>query len=130
MVRNRELKTVMKSITTLQASQNVGGLVPAGMKRWFTFIKAQSLTLASGPRVHFASVPTAYPTVASIVATTNLKFILPVAGSQASGAGQLGTPQVPHRPNVDAPLFSIGEGKYCGITSTGPANVMVQYFDE
>lgn len=131
MVRNRELVTTAMVVKDATASYTVGGLVPAGMKRWVTFIQADPVNLIpTAMGFYFASVPTAYPTVASCVATANRKLLLHLRGSSASATFK-GSKQIPPKANPDTPLFGIAGGSYLGVSATkATGNLLVQYYDE
>lgn len=121
-VRNTDLKTVRKLITTAGAS--LAGPVPAGMKRWVTFVRIvnqhtgiQKLWVCS--------------TVASLTATT------PAAASAAAKMSfylqALERENVPERGPTDHkfPLFCIAEDKYfTALPALGNASVFAQYYDE
>lgn len=132
MVRNIELKTTTMLVPDATASLTVGGQVPSGMKRWVTFLQVRAATsTGSAVGLHIASVPVSNPTVASIVATTNRKHVIHVRASKVGGGELGGTVNMPHTPNVNCPLFSIGEGKWCGVVaSVLTAMIFAQYFDE
>lgn len=133
MVRNIDLKTTSVLLADAAISTTIGDQVPAGMKRWFTFFQVRPADpAASGCGVNLASVPTAYPTEASVVATTNRKMIIRVRSTTfATSAKFNGMVNMPHDPNINTPLFSIEGGNYCGIiASKCTAQVFAQYFDE
>lgn len=132
MVRNIELKTTTMLVPDATASLTIGGQVPSGMKRWVTFLHVRAAT-ATGSAVglHLASVGVSNPAVASITATTNRKHVIHVRASKVGGGTLGGTVRMPHRATVDNPLFSIDEGKWCGVAaSVLTAIVFAQYFDE
>lgn len=131
MVRNRELVTTAMVVKDATASYTVGGIVPAGMKRWVTFILADPVNaIPSAMGFYFASVPTAYPTVASCAAAANRKLMLHLRGVKVS-AVQKGNKQIPPKANPDTPLFSIAGGSYLGVAATlASGNLLVQYYDE
>ena len=130
-IRNRELKTVEVNIST--TSGIVGDQVPAGMKRWITFLALDTKVIAGGASqlgVYLASVAASNPTKASIIATSNRKTLSFLRATQTSGMRK--TPlTIPKKPNADNPLFNIASGKWLGVyaTSTGGL-ITMQYFDE
>lgn len=130
-VRNRELVTTAMVVKDAAASYTVGGIVPAGMKRWVTFIQVDPINpIPSAMGFYFASIPTAYPTVASVVATANRKLLMHLRGIKVSAVYK-GTKQIPPKANPDTPLFSIAGGSYLGVAATlSTGNLFVQYFDE
>jgi len=125
---------ISKVVTSLTAGINLGGQVPAGKKRWITFIAAKSGAAggkaASRFTLHFASVSVSNPSLASIVATGNRKFLFHYRGTQTTGAAR-GLVQVPKIPNPECPLFSIAEGKWLGVAASITTAVMtIGYFEE
>ena len=134
MVRNKELKTVSKVLSSAASGINIGGQVPTGMKRWVTFIALDSILKANTEslRVWLASVNTSNPQDASMIATTNMKMVLDIRASKAVNQTPDGVPlQIPAQPNTDKPLFSIGGGKWLGAyASVTSGNLFVQYYDE
>jgi len=148
-VRNTEIKTISKIVTSETAGITIGGQVPSGMKRFVTFLTLDTPlpTGCSSVRLYLASVATDNPTKASIVATSNRKMLLDLRASGIAIATALsktsgttrkndltprGPPlQIPLKPDVNAPLFTIAGGKYLGAyASYTTANVFVQYYDE
>jgi len=147
--RNIELNTVSKIVTSDTAGIVIGGQVPAGMKRWVTFLSLDTplVTGASSVRLYLASVATNNPTKASLIATSNRKMLLDLRASglrvatglsKTSGHSRkndvtpYGPPlMVPETPDTSRPLFSIAGGYYLGVyASYTTANVFVQYYDE
>ena len=132
-LRNIELKTVTKLVKS-NVPAHIGGQVPAGMKRWVTFVSVDNgKTLATGAShlgVYFASVSTANAVIGSLTTTTHRKHLLHLRSTQTTGFRKPPI-TVPKVPNVDTPLFSIAESKYLGVFATRTtAQVTVQYFDE
>jgi hypothetical protein len=131
-VRNRDLKTVSKVVTSTASAINLGGQVPAGMKRWVTFLELDTslATGASQVGIYLASVGVSNPTRASLIATGNRKGLFFLRATQTSGARD--TPlRVPKIPNPETPLFSIASGKWLGVMATATtALVKVGFFDE
>jgi len=132
--RNIELNTVSKIVTSDTAGIVIGGQVPAGMKRWVTFLMFDTAAVnrVSDVGLYFASVSTANPTRASIVATSNRKLFVGLEGTQLSQSNKPRPVMVPSDgPNPDVPVFSIAGGNYLGVyASKTTANVFVQYYDE
>ncbi len=133
-VRNKNLKTVYKVVTSTVSQVNLGGQVPTGMKRWVTFLSVDTImnSRMSSAGVHFASVGVSNPTKASIVATGNRKLTILLEGTQASRSDKLRPVMLPPAgPNPDEPLFSIASGKWLGVNSSlTTAGVFMQYYDE
>ncbi|MBU0846626.1 hypothetical protein KKH23_05500 [Patescibacteria group bacterium] len=122
-VRNTDIKTVRKLVTT--AGTSIGApAVPAGMKRWVTFIRAtnefgafQNLYVCSCTSAVYAT------TMAKASATAKVNLIL----------GALGHQNLPEAGPTDYsyPLFSIAEDKYINAYPTkGNASLFIQYYDE
>jgi len=137
MIRNIELKTESRLIASNVATASIGGVVPAAMKRWVTFIALDgaALTGARPVRLYLASLPISNPTVASIIATSNRKMVIDLRASGMTGRVNLtpdGPPlMIPDKPDADKPLFSIAGGNWlCATTSRTTALVHIQYFDE
>lgn len=135
--RNMELKTVSKVVTSETSALNIGGQVPAGMKRWVTFIGLDTMLItgASSVKLYLASVSVSIPTKASLIATGNRKMVLNL---RATGLNSVrnqtpdGPPlMIPDKPDTNKPLFSIAASKWLGVwASYTSANVTLQYFDE
>lgn len=122
-VKNYDIKTVSKIIGTNITSLGLGA-VPAGMKRWVTFLRADNvyggenkLFLVSTTAETYASTPTRASAAAKDRITMQAKEHF------------AGPPQGPADPNY--PLFSIAEDKYLtALTNRGDTNLMIQYYDE
>jgi len=139
-IRNIELKTISKVLSS-NLSQNIGGQVPAAMKRWVTFVAIDTKSGAvavSNLGVYLASVGVSNPSKASIVATGNRKLLLMLRATKATKAtakairGMIKAPlQVPKVPNTNTPLFSIAGGKWLGaVTTMTTGTLTMQYYDE
>ncbi len=136
-VRNLDIQSKTKVVTSKASQIVIGGQVPAGKKRWVCFIAVDSVHAAGAKavNVHFASVGVSNPTKASIVATGNRKMFIPFRATGVKrGTCQVhgGPPfQIPWKPDPNAPLFSIAGGKWLGVAcSNTTATVHVVYFDE
>lgn len=133
-IRNRELSTKSKIISSDTSALNLGGRVPVGMKRWVTFLMLDTATKsrASDIKLYFASVGVSNPTRASIVATGNRKFMVALEGTKLSRSNKTRPLMVPvSGPDPENPVFSIASGKWLGVyASLTTANVTMQYFDE
>ena len=135
MVRNMELKTKHQVCGSDASTLTIGGQVPAGMKRWVTFLmlETNTVSLASDGSVYFASVGVSVPVHTSLVATANRKLMQRwVASSVTDSSHKLPIMIPKDGPDPDQPLFSIGSGKWLGVYFTAGAtgNVFIQYFDE
>lgn len=133
-IRNREIKTKSKIISSDTAGLNIGSQVPSGMKRWFTFLMFDTATAsrASDIKLYFASVSVSNPTRASIVATGNRKLVFALEGTMLSRSNKQRPVMLPlSGPDPENPIFSIASGKWLGVyASLTTANVTTQYFDE
>lgn len=130
--RTKDIKTVNKVLTSDTSKINLGGQVPAGMKRWVTFLSADTVlhTGCSGFTLFLASVGISNATRASVIATGNRKYLLRGRATQHSGQRKYPV-RIPSAPNPDTPLFSIASGKWLTATATlTTVQVIVQYFDE
>jgi len=130
-IRNTELSTVEVEIST--TSGIVGGQVPAGMKRWVTFIAIDTKEITGGASqlgVYLASVSVSNPTKASIIATGNRRALMFLRASGTGGYRKL--PLVtPKKPKVNNPLFSIAAENWLGVYATNASALLtMQYFDE
>jgi len=131
-VRNRDIKTESKVVSSNVSAITLGGETPAGMKRWVTFIELDTPAAggASQVGVYLASVEGATPTKASLIATGNRKELLFLRATQTSGARNPPL-RVPKVPNIETPLFSIAGGAHLGVFATmTTALVTVGYYDE
>ncbi len=133
-IRNREIKTKSKIVSSDTAALNIAGQVPSGMKRWITFLMfdTAATSRASDIKLYFASVSVSNPTRASIVATANRKLIMALEGTKLSRSNKKRPVMVPESgPDPESPIFSIASGKWLGVyASLTTANVTAQYFDE
>jgi len=148
-IRNIELDTNSKVVTSETSAITIGGQVPASMKRWISFLTLDSMLItgASSVRLYLASVAVSNPTKASLIATGNRKMLLDLRASGLAVATALSktsgttrkndlTPDgpplmVPDKPDVNKPLFSIAGGNWLGAwASYTTANVFIQSFDE
>ena len=138
-VRSRDIKSVSKDASSKASAINIGGQVPAGMKRWVTFVMIDGYALAGAKPVkaYFASVGVSNPTKASLIATGNRKYMIDIRATgvkrgTANVAGGGGPPfMCPRKIDPDNPLFSIAASKWLGVyASQTTASLFVQYFDE
>jgi len=136
-VRSRDLKTVCKNVGVTAASVNLGGQVPAGMKRYVTFLCVSPTQSAVGKSccnavLYLGSVVTAYPTAASCKLVTHRKRTVLFQGLKMSCTNTERPLMIPNDgPDPDSPLFSIAASKYIGASaSVHTVNVFMQYFDE
>ena len=132
MIRNTELKTVEVEVPKTTAT-NIGGQVPAGMKRWITFLSLDSLIIDGGASnfgVYFASVGVSNASAGNIMATGNRKALAFLRAVKTTGMRKAPL-TIPKNPSIDNPLFSIAAENWLGayITKT-TALVTMQYFEE
>ena len=129
--RNRELKTVEVEIST--TSGIVGDQVPAGMKRWVTFLALDTRIIAGGASqlgVYLASVSVSDPTKASIIATGNRRSLTFLRATGVIGYRKVPM-TIPKKPSVDNPLFSIAAENWLGVYATNASGLItMQYYDE
>ena len=129
-IRSRDVKTKARLLSTGGSQINFGGQVPAGMKRWVTFITLDENAANKAAGVYFASVGVSAPTRASVVATTHRKMLVWIRTTQTTGARKLPI-NIPHSPNINGPLFSIAASKWLSACASGTSVMcLVQYFDE
>ena len=136
-IRNTETQLLSKSVKEETAELTLGGQVPAGMKRWVTFLSLDTMlvTGASSVRLYMASVAVSNPTKASLIATGNRKMLLDLRCTGLVTAQDLtpdGAPlMAPDTPDTENPLFSIAAENWLGVyASYTTANVGMQHFDE
>ena len=131
-IRNMELKTVSKVASSQASTLNIGGIVPAGMKRWVTFVSIDTpYGGASQMGVYLASVGVSVPTKASLVATANRKMLILLRATTGTAPLRKTPLQIPKAANTETPLFSIAGGKWLGVFATKTTALLtVQYFDE
>jgi len=122
-ITQHDIKTVNKLIGSGPVDLGIGA-VPAGMKRYVTFINlqnvyggAQKVWLASTSATTFASTPTLASTAALFTIhlhSANSDFQLPKSS-----------------PDYDHPLFSISEDSYLDILGQyGSTQLFLQFYDK
>jgi hypothetical protein len=141
MVQNHDMKTWVKkalaSNATATGSTNIGsGIIPTGMKRFVTYIRANRITVSAvqtACHIHIAEVSTSKPTSASAVAATNLKYLIGFQ-SGANTASSMAPVNVIEigEPGSTKPILSIAGGTFAGVSASGgsPVDVVAQYYDE
>jgi hypothetical protein len=116
-VRDVELKTAVQTVTGTPTDLGIGA-VPAGMRRWITFIKTSNLA-ASANALFLCSGTTATD------ASTANRVDKVVLGSQYDLVAY------PDTPDVTKPLFSIGASRYLTVlASASSMETTIQYYDE
>ncbi len=132
--RNLAFQSVNKVLSSTASGKTLGGQVPAGKRRFITFLMVDGLTAerTSGLGVYIASVGVSNPTAASIMATGNRKLLITASATQISRNDVLRPVVFPIAgPTANAPLFSIAGGKWLAAYSTATTvNLTVGYFDE
>ncbi len=135
--RNVDVKWASKVFSSKTSKLNIGGQVPAGMKRYVTFLcvaPARATKIVSCPSgiLYLGSVVTQYPTAASVKAIANRKRAIRFTGAKASTTNcdrPFCDPKEGPAPN--SPLFTIAATKYLGATASQQTmNVFMQYYDE
>jgi len=121
-VNNYDLKTAHKLVGSAGTVSLGMGAVPAGMKRWITFLDVQNVH-SGRQRVYLCSTP------ADLYATTL---------TRASGSAFYRCDLFPDRHQTlpkgtrdpDAPIFAIAASNYVtAVTDRGPALLTLQYYD-
>lgn len=121
-IKNYDMKTISKVISTVNTALSLGA-VPAGMKRWITFLRADNVY---GGENKLFLISTTAETAASTVALAS-------AGSKdritlQSKEHFANPPYGPTDPEM--PIFSIAESKYLAAkTNRGAVNLFLQYYD-
>lgn len=122
-INNYDLKTVRKVIGTAPTSLGLGA-VPANMKRWVTFIRADN-EYGGANRLYIVSTvsETYASTLTRASAAAKDRLYLPNGGTKSiPNAGPS---------NVEVPLFSIDAGKYLtALTDRGNVDLFIQYYEE
>jgi len=121
-VKNYDIRTLSKIISTTNTGFGIG-IVPTGMKRWVTFIRADNV-YGGENKLIFASVT-------GNAAASNLTLISAAAKERITLQAKEHFADPPRGPSdPQFPLFSIAEGKYLQAkTNRGQANIFLQYFD-
>jgi len=125
-----DLKTVTKVVTVATAVQ-IGSGVPAGQKRWVTFISVASgktgnfSALLSKTGVYIASLTTGAK--ASCILSANRKIVVFLRSSKMSGRSG----PVVLEGSLETPLFCIAGGNNMFVAATNTtAYVTINYFEE
>ena len=122
-ISKTDLKTKTAVIGTTIASLGLGA-VPANMRRWVTFMRADNLY---GGQNNLYTVSTTGETVASTLTLASAgaknRMLLQNGEHRSLPENGIGNP--------DTPLFNIAEDKYLTfLTDRGDVTLTVQYFDE
>lgn len=114
---DKEIQTLDKTIGTTAVDLEIGA-VPAGMKRWITFVKPTN-DFGGANEMFLCSGATATDAASGI------------RKDKQALANQYDTIAYPDSPRSDSPLFSIAAGNYLtALTSGGDMDLFVQYYDE
>lgn len=121
-VENHDIETVSKLIGSAAVDLDAG-LVPAGMKRYVTFVRVDNVH-GGKQKVYIASAASAaYSASAAGRASAAAKLVFSIEADEDDCIP-------PGVPDVDHPLFSIAAGKYIGAaTDRGGAYLFLQYYD-
>lgn len=122
-VKNYDIKTISKVISTVNTGLSLGA-VPAGMKRWVTFVRADNVY---GGENKLFLVSTTAETAASTVtlASAGAKDRVTLQSKEHFA----NPPKGPADPEF--PLFSIAESKYLTAkTNRGSVNLFMQYYED
>jgi hypothetical protein len=132
--RSKNIRTVHKLLGAATVT-NVGSMVPAGMKRYVTFVeidKCPTLSRPSAVAVYLASATVSNQSAAGLRATGVRKLRTVIRATAQSGLKQGNTPiTIPRAPSLDNPLFTIAASSWLVIgTSLTSAAAVIQYFEE
>ena len=124
MPKQTNILTKSKVVGTTIAAYGIGA--PAtGQTRYITFVCCHNLHRQHNT-VYLASAANSANTSTNTLASIATKLRIDL---EAAWEGK--NVQVPQKPDVDTPLFSIAAGKCLNVkTSDGKASVFVQYYDQ
>jgi len=121
-VENHDVKTLSQTISSTAVTAGIGA-VPAGMKRYVTFLRIDNV-YGGAQQVFIASLTTAASVCTASAATGAAKIRFNISADEEESIP-------PGVPDVDHPLFSIAAGHFVGaLTTRGQAHMFVQYYDE
>lgn len=121
MVENYDLKTISLMIGTGTPFSTGMGVVPTGMTRFVTFVKAQNQLAASN---------CLFLATAAAVGTMSTPTLASASQKDAISLQSMDMVAYPDKPNVENPLFSIAAGKYLdAVTDRGDMRLFMQYYD-
>jgi len=132
-LRNKNLKTVNTLVSSQTSAITIGGVVPAGMNRWVTFMMVDCVdeAITTDLVLHVASVSVSNPTMASLIATGNTKWQTGWVAVSMSQSNQLLPLKNPKSGPNGMPIFSIGSGSWLGVfASLTSAHLFTQFYDE
>jgi len=112
-----DLETVTASLTQTTVGKDLGiGAVPAGRKRFITYIKVHCKRAAN--IVQLGSAPSAASGISKVQFDQNVDD----------------TYEYPERPSMESPLFAVASGGYVGalalVTAASGTVLTLQYFDK
>ena len=137
MARNHNIQTVSTvsiGSTALGDTALIGAVVPAGMTRYVTFIRANPLHSSNdeGSKIYLCSTALNRATT-NALASIAQKMMIFVATASTVGRKDV---MIPPSPDTDHPLFTIASGAYLYAHQSDDANMsssvalFVQYYDE
>lgn len=137
MSRNHNILTVSTVSVGSAAGTDtalIGAVVPAGMTRYVTFIRANPLapTNSEGSKIYLCSTALNRATTDALASIAQ-KMVISVASASTVGCKNV---MVPPSPDTDHPLFTIASGAYLyahqpvAAAMSSSISLFVQYFDE
>jgi len=138
MAKNNNLITVVKQLPKGGQATAIASVVPAGMTRYVTFVRAARDGIISsataGSKIYLcealSNAKTSYSTPTLASALQKMVIIIPSAIS--ADKDWQSSPKI----DTENPLFSIAESKFMTTLlvsdggMSGSANLLVQYYDE
>jgi hypothetical protein len=134
--KNNNLVTVTKRIFASAAQINVaiGTIVPAGMTRYVTYIRANQGSSARniGSKVYLCSVTALTDASSTAACLARLKMTVQIP----STIGAAKFVEIPNRPDSENPLFTIAASKYLTARmsrlqlGSASCTLFVQYYDQ
>ena len=134
MARNYNIQTRNVGVDAATYTLDIGPVVPAGMTRYVTFIRANPLNPSNqeGSKIYLCSTALNLATTEALASIAQ-KMVIFVATAATSSVKNV---MIPPSPDTDHPLFTIASGAYLYAHQTCSANLsssvalFVQYYDE
>lgn len=137
MSRNHNIQTVSTvSVASAVGTDTalIGAVVPAGMTRYVTFIRANPLAPPNneGSKVYLCSTALNLATTDALASIAQ-KMIISIPSALAAGCKNV---TIPPSPDTDHPLFTIASGAYLyahhsdDAAMSSSVGLFVQYYDE
>jgi len=137
MAKNYNIQTDSVHLAETAASHTItiGAVVPAGMTRYVTFIRATPLTAANnvGSKVYLCSTVVAGAASAATACAAQ-KLVAHLVNATAANNKDV---MVPASPDTEHPLFTVAAGAYLRAhlatdvaAFTASVQLFVQYYDE